>query len=325
MRKLIGIDLGGTMIKVAAITEAGEIAAKFERPTETEKGHRHVIQRMANMAREVAGQAGWTWDQVDGVGAGIPGFFDFDTGVMLFAGNLGWLNVPVRKLLAEACGKPVEVENDANAAAIGEQWVGAGRGSRHMIFATVGTGIGGGIIVDGKIHRGANGMGGEIGHLMFDPAGEPCAGCGKAGCLETISSGPSMLKTARRLAPEYPQSAFGKRILADPDTSVKDLAEAAQAGDELAAKVWQHACFTLGRGLANLSVALNPDMIVLGGGISRAGEFLLNPTREGFRTYSPQRVFEAARLRIAVLGNDAGVLGAARLMLSEPAATAQTA
>jgi glucokinase len=195
-------------------------------------------------------------------------------------------------------------------AALGEAWVGAGRGHRHLFMATIGTGIGGGIIIDGKIYRGANGMAGEVGHMVIDPEGEPC-NCGNRGCLETITSATAVLREAKRRL----QAGEASSLRQVSDLTTRDVFDHARAGDALALAVVRKMTDTLGYALAQIANILNPEIIVIGGGVSRAGDVLFKPLFTSFSRFALPRVIEAAELRPAELGNDAGVLGAARLSL----------
>lgn len=314
-RKVVAIDVGGTFLKAAAITEKGVIAAKEEWPTEVQRGTAAMLDRMAEIAKAVASGAGWSWEEVAGLGLGLPGFHDFAKGLCEYSGNLGWENVYVIKEMEQRTGKPVRFDNDANAAALGEAWVGGGKGNRHTLFVTLGTGVGGGIVIDHKIHRGANGMGGEIGHLAIEPEhGERCY-CGQIGCLETTSSATAILRAAKQRMENGEETS----LLGVPQFTTKDVFEHAAAGDRVAAEVIDYAVHKLGYALGLLANALNPEVIVIGGGPSRAGDVLYKPLNEYFRKYALKRVIEAAKIRPAELGNDAGVLGAAKLLLDETA------
>lgn len=313
MRKVIGIDVGGTFIKAAAITEMGEIVAKEEWATEAEKGTNALLNRLAEIARASTNRAGWRWDDVTGVGIGLPAFLDFEQGIVEEAVNLGWKNVHIGKEMEKRLAIPIRFDNDANMAALGEAWIGGGRGYKHILAVTLGTGVGGGVVIDGRIYRGANGMAGEIGHMVLEPLhGEKC-NCGQIGCLETISSASAILRaTKKRL-----QQGEASSLLSVDNLTTKDVFEHAAAGDPVAREVIDHAIHQLGYALALLGNALNPEVIVIGGGPSRAGDILYKPLREYFAKYALKRVVEKARIRPAELGNDAGVIGAARLVLSE--------
>lgn len=305
---VIGMDLGGTNIKAAAVNEQGKILAKETRPTMGDRGASWILDQMAEMARAVAARVGCSWREVAGVGVGIPGFLDFSQGVAEEVVNLGWKNVSVAREMEERLQVPVALDNDANAAAIGEAWVGAGRGYRHILAVTIGTGIGGGLIVDGQIYHGANGMAGELGHMVIEPGGELC-NCGHRGCLERIASASAVLRAAKkRLAAGEPSS-----LVPLANLSTKDVFDHARAGDALACSVVDHMAERLGYGLALAANLLNPEMLVIGGGVSAAWDVLFPPLNASFSAYALERVRQAALIRPAELGNDAGVLGCARL------------
>ncbi|WP_026174272.1 ROK family glucokinase [Effusibacillus pohliae] len=310
-RKVVGIDVGGTFLKAAAVTEEGRIVVKEEWPTEVVQGTAAVLDRMAGIARAVAEKAGWTWHEVDGIGLGVPGFHDFQNDLCEESVNLGWKNVPVIAEMENRLGVPVRFDNDANAAALGEAWVGGGKDYRHTLFVTLGTGVGGGIVIDDQIYRGANGMAGEIGHLVLEPEhGERC-NCGHIGCLETISSATAILRAAKQRLQRGDESSL--RMVENLTT--RDVFEHAAQGDRVAADVIDYAVHKLGYALALLANTLNPEVIVIGGGPSKAGDVLYKPLNRYFQTYALKRVVEAAEIRPAELGNDAGVLGAAKLVL----------
>ncbi|MDB5085868.1 MAG: hypothetical protein JWN30_2754 [Bacilli bacterium] len=309
-RGVIGVDLGGTSIKVAAVSLTGSIAAKDELATEADQGAAHVLGRIAGAARAAAAAAGWGWEEIAGVGVGMPAFLDFSTGVVEEAVNLGWKDVAAGEELAKLLAKPIEFNNDANVAALGEAWVGGGAGKRHVLAVTLGTGVGGGIIIDGKLYSGVNGMAGEIGHLVLDPDGELC-GCGHHGCVETECSATAILREAKRAVEAGEQTALSKL----PRITAKAVFDLAKDGDETCKRIVGRMVDRLGYSLALVANLLNPEVIVIGGGLSLAGDILYVPLRAVFERYALTRVSRAVSLRPATLGNDAGVLGAAKLVL----------
>jgi glucokinase len=309
-KRVIGIDLGGTNIKVAAVDESGKIVVKEERPTEAPRGAAFVLDRIADMARTVAQRAGWSWNDVTGIGAGIPGFLDFEKGMIEESPNLGWKKISVVEELNRRLKAPVVVENDANVAALGEAWIGAGRGHRHILAITIGTGIGGGLIIDGMIYHGANGMGGEIGHIVIDPQGDRC-NCGNRGCLETITSATAVVRHAKRRLEAGEESSLQEVAT----LTARDVFDHARQGDAVACSVVGHMTETLGYALSLAANILNPELIVIGGGVSKAGDILFKPLYDSFSEHALARVCDAVAFRPAELGNDAGVLGAARLSM----------
>ncbi len=309
MRHAVGIDLGGTFMKGAVVSDDGAIIIKDEIATQAQRGAQDVLVRMQAFVRDLAQRAGLTVSDLAGVGIGIPGFIDDASGVAVEVVNMGWKDVSVRPQLIEHLKIPVFMDNDANVAALGEAWVGAGRGRASAFCVTLGTGVGGGIVLDGRVLRGANTMAGEIGHIVMEPGGAQC-NCGNRGCLETISSATGVVRLAREAIAAGAQSA-----LQGADFTAEDVFAQAARGDEAATQAVGHAIETLGRGLAVGANLLNPQVIVVGGGMSKAGDALFTPLAKAFSRYVLPRVAEAVVLVPAVLGNEAGVVGAAKLAL----------
>jgi glucokinase len=307
----IGIDLGGTNIKIGLVDRNGDLIHESEGPTHAEEGSEAVLQRMSHMAQEIANVNGFSWNDIVGVGVGIPGFMNMTEGVVRMAPNLKWENVPAKERLSHFLQKPVFIENDANVAALGEAWRGAGEGISHVVCVTLGTGVGGGIIIDGLIYQGYQGMAGEIGHIPM-VVGEDAhkCGCGIMGCLETVSSATGIARLAQKKVQNGKKSSLSslQRITA------KDVFLAAQAGDVLALSVVHEAATVLGRALGGLAVTLNPGRFVIGGGVSKAGELLFDPIRKAFAASAPKMLVDTTDIVAAQLGNRAGVVGAAGLV-----------
>lgn len=306
MSVFLGVDIGGTNVKTAVINDQGRIADKRSFDTHPEEGFEGFGARLRQSLEQGIAAAGLTLADVKGVGVGIPGFLDIEQGVIVEAVNLGWKNVPFVRLLQSALDLPVVIENDANVAALGEAWTGAGRGASSVLCATVGTGVGGGIVIGGRLYRGVNGMAGEIGHLVVNHGGHRC-NCGNIGCLETVASATAIVRNARSLQ---------ERGLIPQDVELsgaEDVFALAVNGNAEAAGVVQEAAAWLGYGLSLSAVTLNPDAIVIGGGVSKAKDMLLRPVQEAFKRYALHLVVDAAKIQLAELGNDAGVVGAARL------------
>jgi glucokinase len=311
MRQWVGIDVGGTTIKGAAVWEDGRIAARGERDTLPDKGTAYVLDVMAQLARDVVEAAGWKWDDVSGVGVGVPAFIDFAAGTVERAVNLFWYDVPlVEEMSKRLDGKPIAIENDANAAALGETWIGGGKGFRDALCVTLGTGVGGGIVVDNKIVHGSNGMAGEIGHITIDPNGRHC-NCGRYGCLETISSATGFVAETQARIEQGRETVLKN----EGHLSTRIIFDAAEGGDLVAKEVVDYGIDRLGFALSNMCITLNPQVIVIGGGVSAAGDALLLPLRDAFQKYTLPRVFEGTTINLAQLGNDAGVIGAALLQI----------
>ncbi len=309
LRVSVGIDLGGTFIKGALIDEQGNLLVKDEVPTEASNGAQWILKRIEELTLQLIVQSSTKRSEVVGLGIGIPGFIDPSRGLAEEVINIGWHDVPVIAPLQTALDMPVYMENDANLAALGEAWVGAGRGYRNALCITLGTGVGGGVIINGKVLQGESHMAGEIGHFVLDPDGAPC-NCGHRGCLETVSSATGVVRLARERIEQGEQTEIQKANL-----TAATVFAAADRGDRVAQAIVHEAAETLGRGLAIAANLINPDVIVIGGGMARAGETLFTPVRLAFQAYALRRVAQAVTLVPASLGNDAGVVGAGKLAL----------
>ncbi len=310
MSLAIGVDVGGTKVAAGVVDEQGVVIAKSRRPTPSTSPS-DVERTIADLVVEL--RAGY---DVTAVGIGAAGFIDADRSTVLFAPNLAWRDEPLRDEVAKLIGLPVVVENDANAAAWGEYRFGAGRGFDHLVCVTVGTGIGGGIVLDGRLYRGRYGIGAEFGHMQVVPDGRRC-GCGQRGCWEQYCSGRALLHEAREIADV--QKDWGKRLLELGDGHPEgidafEVTTAAQEGDPAALACFEAVGASLGQGLADLASTLDPAVFVIGGGVADTGELLLAPARRVFAerltgtTHRPH-----AEIRLAALGNEAGMVGAADL------------
>lgn len=310
MNIYIGVDLGGTTIKTGICDEEGRLLASSEGPTETEHGTQRVIDNIVAYVQKLVQDSPYGWEQVAGIGAGIPGFMDVERGYMHYSANLPLTDVPLKDLLEERFGKPVAIGNDANAAALGEAWSGAARDVSISVMYTLGTGVGGGIVIDGKVIAGATGMAGELGHMTVVPDLEAIhCGCGKMGCLETVSSATGIIRMASDAVKRGDRT-----MLADLKTiTAKDVFDAARAEDETALRIVQRAAYYLAKSMAAVALVVNPNRFVIGGGVSRAGELLLDPVRKAFRELAQPRAQEGIEIVAAALGNDAGMIGAAGL------------
>ncbi|MCR8643345.1 ROK family glucokinase [Paenibacillus sp. N1-5-1-14] len=308
----VGVDLGGTSIKVGLCDENGQLLHKYEGPTLSEEGAEAVLDRIADYCRKAVEEAGYAWEQVAGVGAGIAGFLNIREGIVELSANLGWRDVPVKKSLEEKLGKTVKIDNDANVAALGEAWGGAGKGISNLICYTLGTGVGGGIILNGRIYQGFKGMAGELGHMSVVPDIEAIqCSCGQFGCLETVSSATGIIRMAKNAVERGEHTSLA--LL--PKITAKDVFEAASAHDETAQRIVSRAAYYLGRSMAHLAAMLNPERFIVGGGVSHAGELLFVPVRETFDKYAPAPLKADVDIVPATLGNDAGCIGAAGLNL----------
>jgi len=314
-KKLIGVDLGGTTIKFAILTDKGEIQQKWSIETNILSDGQLIIPDIIDSINHHIDMYDMSVDQFDGIGLGSPGTINHEKGTIKGAFNLNWTNevYPVRDI-EKGTGLPVVIENDANVAALGERWQGAGNNADDVVFVTLGTGVGGGIIANGKLIQGQNGAAGEIGHVTVDPNGFMCT-CGKKGCLETIASATGIVRVARDRASEYAGSSELKAMLDDgQDISAKDVFDLAKKDDDLAMMVVDYVCDSLGFVLGNIANTLNPKFVVIGGGVSAAGDFLLNKVDKAMRKNEFATIKDSTELRLASLGNGAGVIGAASLI-----------
>ena len=312
MRYGFGVDLGGTTVKIAFFNEEGQMLYKWEIPTVTADGGSHILPDIAAaikgyMAKEAIDPAG-----VLGGGIGVPGPGDHE-GVVNKCINLGWGVFNISRELERLVGLPVKAGNDATVAALGECWKGGGQGCRNMVFATLGTGVGGGIVVEGQVLHGAHGSGAEIGHMVINREETEVCNCGKRGCVEQYCSATGVVRLAKKAL----EKAEGPSVLKNDETlTCKAVFDAGKAGDGLALQVLEQVYAYLGEFLANVACVVNPEVIVLGGGVSAAGQVLL----DGAKRYFDPAVFHAAknvRFELAKLGNDAGAYGAFKLILDD--------
>ncbi|HEM5980467.1 TPA: ROK family glucokinase [Streptococcus suis] len=316
-KKIIGIDLGGTSVKLAILTTEGEIQEKWSIKTNILDDGSHIVPDIIESIQHRFETHGLTKDDFLGVGMGSPGVVDSEAGTVIGAYNLNWKTLQlVKDQFESALGLPFFIDNDANVAALGEQWVGAGNNNPNVVFMTLGTGVGGGVIAAGNLIRGVKGAGGELGHITVD-FNEPFAcTCGKKGCLEIVASATGIVNLSRRYADQYAGDAKLKQMIDDgQNVTAKDVFDLAKEGDNLALIVYRHFSEYLGVACANIAAVLNPAYIVLGGGVSAAGEFLLDGVRKVFAENSFPQIKESTQIVLATRGNDAGVLGAASLVL----------
>ena len=310
MKYGFGVDLGGTTVKIAYFDVNGTMLNKWEIPTVTAGGGAQILPDIAASIKGYMAEHEVDPSSIVGIGIGVPGPVD-GKGVVNKCINLGWGVFNIADALSDLTGFPVKAGNDANVAALGEYWKGGGQGCDNMVFATLGTGVGGGIVIDGHLLHGAHGAGGEIGHLVLNREETEQCGCGKRGCVEQYCSATGIVRMAyKHLAATDAFSSL--RIL--ESISCKDIFDAGKAGDEVALQILDKYYSLLGEFLANLCCVVNPEAVVLGGGVSKAGKVLL----EGTKPYFLKNVFHAAsdvRFELASLGNDAGAYGAFKLAL----------
>jgi glucokinase len=309
----IGIDLGGTNIKggVCDVQNVQVVARSVA--TEAEGGFEHVFARMVRLVDRLRHDAGLSKTDVRAIGIGSPGPLSHSRGIIHNAPNLpGWVNVPLREKFSAATGLPVTLENDANAAAYGEFIAGAGKDTRDMVLLTLGTGIGGGIVLDGRLWRGRFNTAAEIGHLIVVPGGRACP-CGKKGCLERYGSANAIAERLTEAVLAGEDSLLKPRIEAGESISSQDVNRAAADGDHLAARIWDEACRFLALAAINVQHLLNPECVVYAGGLINAGDRLLEPIEAHFDKERWRIAPDAPKLVFATLGGDAGTIGAAAL------------
>ncbi|MDE2981254.1 MAG: ROK family protein [Gemmatimonadota bacterium] len=308
---VVGVDIGGTNLRVGRVPlEGGAPPVAVRRcHTRAASGSDRVLDRIVTMIRESVTDVGR--ENVAGIGLGAPGPLDTESGVVAETPNLGWRDYPLRDLVAEACGMPATLDNDANCFTYGEWWMGAGRGCRRLVGITLGTGIGGGIVIDGEIHRGASGGAGEVGHMSVDFRGRRCP-CGARGCVEAYASGPAIAARAIEAIPDGGDSVLASIVDGDlGEITAEIVCAAATAGDRHAEGVLRDTARILATAVANLIHLLNPDAVVIGGGVANAGERLLRPLRREVRGRVFGTHMRACRIVRSELGDSAGVIGAA--------------
>jgi glucokinase len=311
-RYCIGVDFGGTSIKFGWLDEQRRHGDVAQLSTPSEQGAEAIIQQICRGVCALMERESIAREAVLGVGIGSPGPLDIQSGRILETPNIpGMTNVPLRDEVAGRLGLPATLENDANAAAYAEFIVGAGRESREMVMLTLGTGVGSGIVHDGEIIHGAHGLGGELGHLIVHPGGRLC-GCGQRGCLEQYCSAVNLGRNAsQRLAETTQPSLLREKAAEDGHISARHVAEACRAGDELARELWEACCRYLAIACVNICRVFDPDRIVLAGGMTQAGETLLEPLRRYVAELTWNLAPHRTKICIATLGADAGAIGAA--------------
>ena len=315
-RLAAGVDLGGTKIHSLVATEGGEVLGEDRCPTLAQEGPDAVIARIAASVRRAMERAGVGIDDIVGVGISTPGPCDPERGVVTDAPNLpGFHQFPLTRRVSEALGTRAILENDANAACYGEYRFGAGLGLRHIVYVTLGTGIGGGIIIDGKLYEGASGAGGEVGHLIIDEDGPPC-NCGNRGCVEAFASGPAIAREAEAALAAGRSPLLAELVGEGPPTP-ELVHQAALRGDEASREIIERAGHHLGIGLAGVLNCLNPEALILGGGLLGLGDLYLEPALRAAKAGAFEQVVADVTITQAKLGERAGALGVAALMIED--------
>jgi glucokinase len=309
----VGLDVGGTTMKAGVVDDTGKPHSAVSLPTEAHRGQDLGMERMCEAIRQAATAAGLTMEQIAAVGVAPAGLLDLPAGVVLESPNFqGWKNVPIRARIQEKVGKPTAFQNDANAAALGEAWVGAGKGVASMAMFTLGTGVGGGIVLDGKVLEGRHSHGAELGHVKIEMSHPRRCGCGRFGCLEAYASATSVVKrTYEALNQQSGKSSLRSLLHAVGELTARDVFVAAASGDELAGRLVEETAYYLAVGAMNVMHTIDPDMVVFGGGMTAAGESFLERIRHHVRELAFPVPAARTLIRYAQLGADAGFIGAA--------------
>lgn len=306
-----GVDIGGTAVKVGLFTSAGKLLKKWDFATKRTGNGRDILKDVAEFIQSKIREIELKREEIIGIGVGIPGPVK-ENGEVLELANLGLGHFNIEEELKELTGFLVKAGNDANVAALGEQWQGSGKGYQNMVLVTLGTGVGGGIILNGAILAGSNGAAGEIGHMFVNEAEETRCGCGKKGCLEQYASATGIVRLAKTL---LTVSAEESKLRGMEELSAKMVFDAAKAGDQLALKIVEEACRYLGVAFSHIAQVIDPQVFVIGGGVSKAGDIITDTVKKHYE----KNVMDALKnmeFRLATLGNDAGIYGSAKLILA---------
>ena len=310
MKYGFGIDLGGTTVKLAYFDEAGTMLDKWEIPTNTAEEGKYILPDIAAAILKYMEEKGICKEDIIGAGIGVPGAVN-NKGIVAGCDNLGWGHFSVKEALEPLLGIKVVAGNDATVAALGECWKGGGQGYKSMVLVTLGTGVGGGIILDGKPLHGTTGAAGEIGHMVLNRNETAVCGCGKSGCVEQYCSATGISRLTRLALEESDAPSCLRNV---EKIMAKDVFDAAAAGDAIAQKVLEQVYAYMGEFIANICCVVNPEVVVLGGGVSRAGEPLLEGVRNSFKKWG-YHACQDTQFRLATLGNDAGAYGAFKLVV----------
>jgi glucokinase len=317
----LGIDLGGTNIKSGVVNDDGRVLSAISIDTQADRGPVVGLENLAEAGRRAVESSGLTWDQITGVGLGSPGTMDLPAGMLLDPPNLpGWDNLPIRQLLADRLKKPTVLQNDGNAAAYGEYWTGAGQGAQSLVMFTLGTGIGGGIVIDGLILEGRHSHGAECGHIIIQMENARQCSCGAFGHLEAYASATALVKRALEALDQDQVPSRLRALDAEAITS-RAIAEAAAAGDALARRLMRETAHFLAVGAVSMMHTIDPDLVLFGGGMIQAGESLLEDIRQDVRRMAFPIPAARTRIEFAKLGGEAGFVGAAgwaRTVLNRP-------
>ncbi len=305
----IGVDLGGTNIAAGVVDEQGKILKQGSTPTMNERHYSEIVRDMAELCKKITEEAGLSMSDIQGIGIGCPGSIDNKTGMVVYANNLKMDHTPLAKELKKYIDLPVNVENDANAAAMGEYVVNGG-GVDSFVFITLGTGVGGGVVINGKLYRGFNGVGAELGHVTLVHDGIPCT-CGNHGCWEAYASVTALIRQTKEAMEKHPDSLMCEFAEKEGKVSGRTAFEAAKKGDPAAQEVVDQYVRYVADGLVGVVNTFQPERLVIGGGISKEGDYLLNPIKEYVKKYDYNKYMPRTEISIATLFNEAGIIGAA--------------
>ena len=311
----VEIDLGGTNIKVGIVDETQRILAQDSVPTNVNRPYQKVIEDMANLSSEILEKLGLSKEGLKGIGIGSPGTVDAKDGIVAYSNNFGWENIPLVAEMRKYFDCPIEISNDANCAALGEVKAGAAKDIANAVLLTLGTGVGGGVILDGKVFEGAHAGGAELGHTSLIFGGERCT-CGRRGCVEAYVSASALIRDARRAAADCPESEMNRLCSGNLDAmNGKIPFDAAESGDVAAKRVVEKYIIYLGEAIANFVNIFRPDVVLLSGGVCNQGEKLTKPVSEYIKgkCFAGEKAF-IPQVRCAILGNNAGIIGAANLI-----------
>lgn len=316
MAKRIGIDVGGTNVKIALVDDNGKIIYSNSVPTYAKMGYEYTVNNIKQAIKDLMKETNTTTSDIEGIGFDFPGQVDCKTGVVKLAPNIpGWVNVPIAQMIEDEFHIPTRIDNDVRCAALGELKFGAGRGCENFICITVGTGIGSGIVINGKVVRGATNAAGELGHIKLQMNGGPICGCGDTGCLEAFASGPAIVAMAQEYIKGGKSTKFREMAAVEGgEITPYMVAKAAEEGDPVAKKIFEIVGEYIGIGLTSVINLLNPERVIIGGGVAESGELLLGPIRKTIKERAMVVAGNAVEIVPAQLGNSAGVIGASMLI-----------
>jgi len=316
MAKRIGIDVGGTNVKIALVDDNGKIIYSNSVPTYAKMGYEYTVNNIKQAIKDLMKETNTTPSDIEGIGFDFPGQVDCKTGVVKLAPNIpGWVNVPIAQMIEDEFHIPTRIDNDVRCAALGELKFGAGRGCENFICITVGTGIGSGIVINGKVVRGATNAAGELGHIKLQMNGGPICGCGDTGCLEAFASGPAIVAMAQEYIKGGKSTKFREMAAVEGgEITPYMVAKAAEEGDPVAKRIFEIVGEYIGIGLTSVINLLNPERVIIGGGVAESGELLLGPIRKTVKERAMVVAGNAVEIVPAQLGNSAGVIGASMLI-----------